>query len=302
MLLALPAAAGAARGDELPGAGQIERATARFLDRHAAAPPPPAARVYRGPVTPLLPSNRVVALYGAPQMGQTILGMRSPEGAAKKLESQSGPYAELGLRPVTGAFDLVAVFATAGGGPDGLYRTRQDDDVIQIYLDQARAVGARLILDIQPGRASVLDELRQLREWVVQPDVDIAIDPEWNVGRRGIPGRTPGKISAGKVNRVAQSIARIVRANDLPPKLLLVHQFRKGSVNGRTKIKQRADVQALLNFDGIGSPAAKQRGYADLSVPSLFDGFSLFYRRDAPLMTASSVLVLEPEPDFLLYQ
>ena len=302
MLLALPAAAGAARGDELPGAGQIERATARFLDRHAAAPPPPAARVYRGPVTPLLPSNRVVALYGAPQMGQTILGMRSPEGAAEKLESQSGPYAELGLRPVTGAFDLVAVFATAGGGPDGLYRTRQDDDVIQIYLDQARAVGARLILDIQPGRASVLDELRQLREWVVQPDVDIAIDPEWNVGRRGIPGRTPGKISAGKVNRVAQSIARIVRANDLPPKLLLVHQFRKGSVSGRTKIKQRADVQALLNFDGIGSPAAKQRGYADLSVPSLFDGFSLFYRRDAPLMTASSVLVLEPEPDFLLYQ
>jgi hypothetical protein len=203
---------------------------------------------------------------------------------------------------VTGAFDLVAVFATAGGGPDGLYRTRQDDDVIQIYLDQARAVGARVILDIQPGRASVLDELRELREWVVQPDVDIAIDPEWNVGRRGIPGRTPGKISAGKVNRVAQSIARIVRANGLPPKLLLVHQFRKGSVNGRTRIRQRADVQTLLNFDGIGSPAAKRRGYADLSVPSLFDGFSLFYRRDTPLMTASSVLALEPEPDFLLYQ
>ena len=303
VLLALPAAAGAARGNELPGAGQIERATARFLDRHAAPPSPPSARVYRGPAaTPLLPSNRVVALYGAPQMGQTIVGMRSPEGAAKRLESESAPYVELGVRPVTGAFDLVAVFATAGGGPDGLYRTRQDDDVIQIYLDQARAVGARVILDIQPGRASVLDELRELREWVVQPDVDIAIDPEWNVGRRGIPGRTPGKISAGKVNRVAQSIARIVRANGLPPKLLLVHQFRKGSVNGRTRIRQRADVQTLLNFDGIGSPAAKRRGYADLSVPSLFDGFSLFYRRDTPLMTASSVLALEPEPDFLLYQ
>jgi hypothetical protein len=302
VLLALPAGAGAARVNELPGAGQIERATARFLDRHAPAPSPLGARVHRGPAAPLLPSSFVVALYGAPQMGQTILGMRSPEGAAKKLESQSDPYTELGARPVTGAFDLVAVFATAGGGPDGLYRTRQDDDVIQIYLDQARAVGARLILDIQPGRASVLDELRQLREWVVQPDVDIAIDPEWNVGRRGIPGRTPGKISAGKVNRVAQSIARMVRANALPPKLLLVHQFRKGSVIGRTTIKQRAEVQTLLNFDGIGSPAAKRRGYADLSVPSLFDGFSLFYRRDTPLMTASSVLALEPEPDFLLYQ
>jgi len=207
-----------------------------------------------------------------------------------------------GLPGWVGALDLVAVFATAGGGPDGLYRTRQDDEVIRIYLDQARAVGARLILDIQPGRARLRDELRELREWVVQPDVDIAIDPEWNVGQRGVPGRTAGKVSARKVNRLAQRIARTVRANDLPPKLLVVHQFRKGSVRGRTRIKQRPQVQTLLNFDGIGSPAAKRAGYAALSVPRLFDGFSLFYRRDAPLMKASSVLALVPEPDFLLYQ
>ena len=81
-----------------------------------------------------------------------------------------------------------------------------------------------------------------------------------------------------------------------------MHQFRKGSVRGRTKIRQRAEVQTLLNFDGIGSPAAKQAGYEALSVPSLFDGFSLFYRRDTPLMDPAGVLALEPEPDFLLYQ
>jgi hypothetical protein len=301
-LLAMPAAATAAGPGELPTAAEIERSTDRFLEHHRATPAPPPARIGGGARAALLPDNRVVALYGAPQMGQTILGMRSPEGAARKLAAQSAPYAELGVRPVTGAFDLVSVFATAGGGPDGLYRTRQDDQIIQIYLDQARAVGARLVLDIQPGRAKVLDELRQLREWVVQPDVDIALDPEWNVGRRGIPGRTPGKINARKINRVAQVLARKVRTNGLPPKLLLVHQFRKGSVRGRTKIRQRGEVQTLLNFDGIGSPAAKQSGYAALSVPSLFDGFSLFYRRDKPLMDAASVLALLPEPDFLLYQ
>lgn len=301
-LLAMPAAATATGSGELPTAAEIERSTDRFLERHRATPAPPPARIAGGSRAALLPDDRVVALYGAPQMGQTILGLRSPEDAARKLAAQSAPYAELGLRPVTGAFDLVSVFATAGGGPDGLYRSRQDDQIIQIYLDQARAVGARLILDIQPGRAKVLDELRQLGEWVVQPDVDIALDAEWNVGRRGIPGRTPGKIHARKINRVAQVLARKVRANGLPPKLLLVHQFRKGSIRGRTKVRQRGEVQTLLNFDGIGSPAAKQNGYAALSVPSLFDGFSLFYRRDTPLMNPSSVLALLPEPDLLLYQ
>ena len=134
-----------------------------------------------------------VAFYGAPQMGQTILGLRSPIGAARSLARQSSPFAELGGRPVVGEFDLVSVFATAGGGPDGLYRSRQSDEVIEIYLEQARAVGARLMLDIQPGRSTFVAELRRLREWVAQPDVDVALDPEWNVGRRGIPGSTEGE-------------------------------------------------------------------------------------------------------------
>ena len=97
-------------------------------------------------------------------------------------------------------------------------------------------------------------------------------------------------------------MAKTVRTNGLPPKLLLVHQFRKGGVRGRTKIRQRDEVQTLLNFDGIGSPAAKAAGYEALSVPSLFEGFSLFYRRDTPLMDPARVLALEPDPDFLLYQ
>ncbi len=297
VLLAAPAAA----RPSPPTAAEIERATERFLERHPDRSHPPRPRA--GPaVTASLAIDRVVALYGAPQMSKTILGLKSPDGAARKLERQARPYAELGERPVVGAFDLVSVFATAGGGSDGLYRARQDPGVIQIYLDRARLSGARLILDIQPGRSSFIDELRELREWLLQPDVDVALDPEWNVGPRGVPGRTQGKVSARKVNAVTRYLARLVRENDLPPKLLLVHQFRQGSIRGRNKIRQRDGVQTILNFDGIGSPAPKQAGYAALSVPRLFDGFSLFYRRDTPLMRPPTVLGLEPEPEFLLYQ
>jgi hypothetical protein len=159
-----------------------------------------------------------------------------------------------------------------------------------------------MMLDIQPGRSTFIAETEGLTEWLVQPDVDLALDPEWNVGPRGIPGQTPGNVGAQQVNAVIRALAAIVRENGLPPKLLVVHQFRSGMIRGKNRIRPRPGVQVLFNFDGIGSPSAKAAGYAALASPTLFDGFSLFYQRDTPLMKPGAVLALEPEPDLLLYQ
>jgi hypothetical protein len=302
--LAAPTGAVAQR-DAPPTAAEVASATQRFLDRYgegAAARGRTDGGLAPAPAGASLPANLVVSLYGAPQLPQTIVGMKSPKGAASKLVSQSAPYAKKGTRPVVGAIDLIATIATAGSGPDRKYRTRQADEVIGTYLNAARSVGARLMLDIQPGRSSLLAELRALREWVAQPDVDLAVDPEWAVGRRGVPGRTAGSVTAKKLNRLSLRLAQTVEAAALPPKLLVVHQFRRGSVRGRARLRQRPGVQVVLNFDGIGGPRAKTSGYAALAAPQLFDGFSLFYRRDRPLMQPLSVLGLLPEPDFVLYQ
>ncbi len=295
-------APGAEASERPPTAAALERAAERFL----AAAPQPAPRSGRGtpPVVAgdLFPASRVVSFYGAPQMGQTVLGMHEPPAAARKLAAQAAPYEGIGDRPVIGEFDLVSVFATAGAGSDGLYRFRQPDDVIEIYLAQARASGYRLMLDVQPGRSTFKDETAALRDWLAQPDVDLALDPEWNVGRGGVPGQTHGKVGARQVNAVVRRVAAIVREHDLPPKVVVVHQFTRRMIRARRRIKSRPGVQVVLNFDGIGSPEAKAAGYAGLSRPSLFDGFSLFYQRDTPLMKPAAVLALEPEPDFLLYQ
>jgi hypothetical protein len=301
LALAFAAPAAASERHEPPSAAAVASATDRFLERHGTS-----GSLRRGPVPApqgtILPANRIVSLYGAPQLPRTIVGMKSPKGAASKLVKQSAPYASKGVRPVIGEIDLIATIATAGPGPDRRYRTRQDDEVIAIYLDAARSVGARLTLDVQPGRSSFVKELRALREWLLLPDVDLALDPEWNVGRRGIPGRTPGSVTAEMVNKVSLRLAQTIEAAGLPPKLLVVHQFRRGSVRGRRRVAQRPGVETVLNFDGIGTPRAKSTGYAELAAPNLFDGFSLFYRRDRPLMPPASVLGLSPEPDFLLYQ
>jgi hypothetical protein len=174
--------------------------------------------------------------------------------------------------------------------------------VIGIYLEQARAVGARLMLDVQPGRSTFSAEAAELSDWLAQPDVDLALDPEWNVGRHGVPGQTSGKVGATEVNAVIRSLAALVREYHLPPKVLVVHQFRRGMVRGRSRIRPRRGVEVLLNFDGIGSPSAKAAGYAGISSTALFNGFSLFYQRDTPLMKPAAVLALEPAPDLLLYQ
>ena len=304
-MVILACAAVAASATTPPGRGELRRATDRFLATHA----PDAAhargnggQMVGGGGEVALPDSRVVAFYGAPQMGRTILGLRSPTGAARALAQQAAPYAQLGDRPVVGEFDLVSVFATAGGGPDGQYRSRQSDEVIEIYLERARAMGARLMLDIEPGRSTFAAEVRHLRSWIAQPDVDISLDPEWNVGPRGVPGRATGKVGHREINGVIRSLAKTVNADGLPPKLLVVHQFSHGMIRGRSKIKPRPGVQTVLNFDGIGSPRPKASGYESLASDSLFNGFSLFYLRDTPLMRPGTVLGLDPEPDFLLYQ
>ncbi len=174
--------------------------------------------------------------------------------------------------------------------------------MIDEYLRAARSVGGRLMIDIQPGRSPILDEIEYLEPWLAEPDVDVAIDPEWNVGSRGIPGQTVGGVKASEVNAASRAIQKIVGEGDLPPKILVVHQFRKGSVSKRRSVKQRRDVEVTLNFDGIGTPGPKIAGYEALSSKKLFNGFSLFYSLDSPLMSPREVLALEPVVDFLLYQ
>jgi hypothetical protein len=176
------------------------------------------------------------------------------------------------------------------------------DSTIRKYLNKIRSMGGRLILDVQPARANALDEAKRLRKWLRQPDVDLAIDAEWNVGPRGKPGVTQGSIAAKKINRISALMRGIINRNGLPQKALIVHHFHRGSIKNKPGITRRDNVDVTLNFDGIGSPAAKKAGYRALSNRRLFNGFSLFYKLDSNLMRPRAVLRLDPEPNYVMYQ
>jgi hypothetical protein len=259
----------------------------------------------------VLPRHRIVAYYGAPQDPQLgVLGIGTPEEAARKLLSRARAYGRPG-RPVLPAFELIATIAHSAPGEDGLHRERQSDAVLRRYLGTARRARALLILDIQPGRADFLEEVRAFEPYLAQPDVGLALDSEWSVPEGVVPGEAIGSTDAATINRISYYLARLVRRERLPQKLLLVHQFTEGMIKDDDQpILARPGVAIISNIDGFGIPEVKVDVYRMLAnAPRTargrsphFNGLKLFFEEDTNLMNPASVLSLRPQPDIVVYE
>ncbi len=157
--------------------------------------------------TSILPEHRVVAFYGAPQADQLgVLGIGSPQREARQLARLARRY-ERPDRPVLPAFELISPIVLAFPGKDGKYRNRQPPAVIRRYLRVARAHHYLLLIDIQPGRSTFMDEAKALEPFLKEPDVGLALDPEWNMGRHGVPGSVIGRVGRYASPRRATSDA-----------------------------------------------------------------------------------------------
>jgi len=251
----------------------------------------------------IFPRFRVVAYYGAPQAHALgALGIGSPDHAVRRLAEQAKPYAKK-TRPVMLALELLADVANRDPGRDNLYRTRQPPSVINRYLAAARRAKALLVLDIQPGHADFLTETRHLDRWLREPDVGLALDPEWRVSAGQVPGQVIGRVDSREVNAVTAWLAQLTRERDLPEKLVVIHQFTDDMVDVTT-LKARDGLQIVLNADGFGTRPVKKSKYDAFTrrAPGFEPGFKLFYEEDVGLMTPRQVLALRPPPDFVVYE
>ena len=268
-----------------------------------AKPEPQRASLPRGGRT-ILPDQRVVAYYGAPQDDELgILGIGSPRLAARRLERQAKPFGRRG-RPVLPAFELIAAIVTSEPGQGGDHSMRQDDATIARYLRVARAHRMLLLLDIQPGYAPFLQEARALERWLREPDVGLALDPEWSMKPPLLPAQEIGSTDAATVNEVSRYLSGIVRRHDLPQKLLVVHRFTSDMIRNEHHLKRNRGVALVVNVDGFGdqpNKIAKYHAFARLS-PSSLDGFKLFFNEDTDLMSPRQVLRLRPSPDVIVYE
>ncbi|HEV2074809.1 MAG TPA: hypothetical protein VGR10_01060 [Thermoleophilaceae bacterium] len=284
-------------------AGSDPGAEASGATAEAAREPEPPPQLPRGGRR-LFPDYRIVAFYGAPQTEELgALGIGGPSEAVGELRKQAAPYRR-GKRPIMPALELIATIANADPGDDGQYRTRQTDATIRRYLTAARKARALLILDVQPGRADFVDEVRALRKWLGKPDVGLALDPEWSMAEGEVPGQSIGSIDAKTINAVSGYLAKLVADRNLPEKLLILHRFTEDMVERENAIVDRPGVAIVENVDGFGGRAIKRQKYRGFARDrdSLDEGFKLFYSEDTNLMGPRQVLRLNPAPDLVVYE
>ncbi len=260
----------------------------------------------------IFPFSRVVAYYGnfySTKMG--VLGEYPREEVLAKLKKEVTAWHDADpTTSVIPAIDYIVVTAQANAGKDGKYRLRMPDSQIDKALSMAKEVHGILILDVQVGLSTLQKELPLLVEYLKQPNIELAIDPEFSMSKSGIPpGRVIGTFDADDINYATEYLARLVRLYRLPPKFIVVHRFTESMVTDYKKIKPLPEVQVVMDMDGWGSPSRKRRTYRDViyKEPVQFAGIKIFYKNDIKppsdhMMTPKEVLKLTPRPIFIQYQ
>ncbi len=271
-----------------------------------AAPAPVQAELPRGGRS-IFPEYRLVGYCGTP--GAPALGALEGDlpTKAKALEARAAQYAE--GRKILPVFELIAVVVLGWPGADGKYRHRVDDSVVDSYLRAARQSKALLLLNIQPGQSDFLTEVKTFETYLREPDVGIALDPEWAMKAKQRPGAFWGQTTGSTINDVAALLSSMVERWNLPEKALVFHEVVRGVVKDEFSVKPFPGVAVIKSVDGLGPMHAKIATYGNLmerKTTGVHAGFKLFFDEDtrggSRLMTAREVLALTPQPEYVMYE
>ncbi|HLO82395.1 MAG TPA: hypothetical protein VK166_15630 [Chitinophagaceae bacterium] len=259
----------------------------------------------------ILPFKRVIAYYGnlySTRMG--ILGeLPKPQMFAKLKQEVAKWEAADPNTPVQPALHYIAVTAQGSPGAGGTYRLRMPFKQIDTVLKWASEINAIVFLDIQVGLSTIQKELPEFEKYIKMPNVHIGMDPEFSMKGGQAPGKAIGSYDAADINYVIDYMARIVKENNLPPKILVVHRFTGPMVTNYKEIRKTPEVQVVMHMDGWGEPAKKINTYKSFiySQPVQFTGFKLFYKNDLKrppnvMMTPEQLMKLKPMPVYIQYQ
>ena len=258
----------------------------------------------------ILNDHLLVTWYGNPNSNRMgILGERKGAELAAGLKQQAAAYAKLTTKQIMIAYHLVAVVAQGAPGADDKYRRRESPKIMRALLEDARANGFKLIVDVQPGHSTVADEVNWLKPFLAEPDVYLALDPEFSMIDGIVPGKKIGIMRAADINAGIEIVERIIQENHLPPKVVIVHQFTWNMLPDKLKVRSSSLVDVVLDMDGFGDRTLKLSTYRAVlrqvpirSTGFEFMGFKLFYKQDTNLMSPANVMALKPTPSVIIYQ
>ncbi|MGN6616886.1 MAG: hypothetical protein ACTHJ5_06875 [Ilyomonas sp.] len=260
----------------------------------------------------ILPFKRIVAYYGnfySKKMG--ILGELPEDEMFAKLQFEVKKWEKADTTtPVQPALHYIAVTAQGAPGKDGKYRLRMPFSQIDKAIEMAKKINALVFLDVQVAHSTLQQEIPALEKYLSMPQVHLGIDPEFSMKNGERPGTVIGTFDAKDVNYVADYLASLVKKNNLPPKVLVVHRFTQRMVTNYQDIKPLPEVQIVMDMDGWGTLPRKRSTYYSFIAPQpvQFTGFKIFYKNDTQRVNAQQemqpqdVLQLRPIPIYIQYQ
>lgn len=117
----------------------------------------------------------ILGVSGRPGPGATgLLSFGTPRQAAQRLVTFTRMAAH--QTEVVPVLVPIVTSATVTAEQDGNFTTRMSESMVLPYLDAARAVGAGVMLQIQPGRATLEAAVGEWQELLDQPDVGLVLD------------------------------------------------------------------------------------------------------------------------------
>lgn len=222
---------GSAAGTAAPRAAQEEQTP-------TPTPTPTPIELPRGG-REIFPTYRLMGYSGIIGTGSGLgrAGVGDVDDRMKEMVERGQPYATADGRKIMPVLEFIATMVhPCRNAPK--CRTRSTDERVQEHLDAIRKVDGILLLAIQPGRSDFPTEVKAYEKFLKEPDVGLAMDPEWRMGPNQEPMRQFGSTSGKELNEVNAYISKLVQENDLPEKVVLYHMIRTNWVRSPQDLKQ----------------------------------------------------------------
>jgi len=190
------------------------------------------------------------------------------------------------------AMYVVAVAATVIPGRDGSYTATLSDEDLRNCLAEARRIGARLILGVQPGRGSLRRALARVEHMLTTSDVGIGLQPQYgDVG--GAPVAWPRTDVEAALDRLDDVVDH--------PLLVLIHDTATTSwpADWSTGTFDHLDIVGVADI--VGGLDAKAAALARLAGRAPALGLQVHYRRDPETPEPEDVARRFPDLRILVY-
>ncbi|WP_420098894.1 cell wall-binding repeat-containing protein [Corynebacterium sp.] len=255
----------------------------------------------------MFPGRKIIALYGhanEPLLG--VMGEQPPQDAVARAQRLAGEYEPTSDVPVIPSFEIIVTVAAEEPGPSGNYSNYSDPADVRPWIDAIVGAGGYAIIDIQPGRETLLQQVQHYADLLKNPGVGLALDPEWRLGPDDQPMVEVGHVDAAEINEVAEWLEGLVVAERLPQKLLMIHQFQLQMIRNREDMVTGTDnVAVAVHCDGHGPQGVKMETWNVVRQgldPAIALGWKNFIDEDEPMLDPAQTAAVEPTPDIVSYQ